>query len=364
MRRVSGFVLAIVSGSLVLASCSVRDEVVSGQEPTAASSPVPTVAGTQQSDPPARRAGRSFTFAAAGDHGARRGMARMLSRLDRSSAEFYLALGDLDYDQTPSDRAWCDYVKERLPRKGPEFPFQLLVGNHEADGGPDGRIGNFAACLPDRMGSSGTYGAQYSFDYPRTDPYARFLMIAPKIRAGGTYYDYGPGTAGRRWLDGQIRAARDAGIGWLVVGLHYPCITTGASHGCDSGKQVMNFLLRRKVDLVLAGHNHIYERSKQLRLKGKTCPKVVPGRFDRDCVVDSGADGSYRKGRGTVQITAGAVRSGKLGVNPKDGDVRFFVRKNGTVTGYMQYTVTPTSLTGRWKGTSGSFKDRFTIKVR
>jgi hypothetical protein len=304
---------------------------------------------------------RSFRFAAAGDHGANRHTAAMLTKLDASRARFYLALGDLDYDQTPTDAAWCRYVKAHLPTKGARFPFELVTGNHEQDGGPDGRIGHFTKCLPDRMSSVGTYGAQYSFTYPRRNPFAAFVMISPQLTVAGHTYRYGPGTADRRWLVRRIDAARAAGIRWVVVGLHYPCISTGASHGCDSGAAVMNLLLRKHVDLVLTGHNHIYERSKQLRLNGTSCRAIRPEHFNAHCVVDGGADGRYRKGRGTVQVTAGAVHGGELGVNPRDGDVPFFVKENGTSTGFMIYALSPTGLHGRWVGTSGSLRDSFDI---
>jgi hypothetical protein len=64
----------------------------------------------------------SFTFAAAGDHGANATASASLAALDASPASFYLALGDLDYDETASDAAWCDYVHQHLPTKGPDFP--------------------------------------------------------------------------------------------------------------------------------------------------------------------------------------------------------------------------------------------------
>lgn len=68
-----------------------------------------------------------FTFAAAGDLGASSANAS-LTGLDHSGVAFYLALGDLDYDQTPTDEAWCDYVKQRLPTLGRRFHSNWLRG--------------------------------------------------------------------------------------------------------------------------------------------------------------------------------------------------------------------------------------------
>jgi hypothetical protein len=306
---------------------------------------------------------RSYTFAAAGDHGATSYTTEFLRRLDRSAARFYLALGDLDYDQTPTDRAWCRYVKRHLPRKGDRFPFEVEVGNHEEDGGPDGRIRHFTRCLPDRMDSNGTYGAQYAFTFPRRNPFAKVITIAPNLRVDGHTYRYTSGTAGRRWLVRQIDSARDRGIRWVIVGGHYPCLTTGVTHGCDSGTAVLNLLVRKRVDLMLFGHNHVYERSKQLRL-GRTCPRLSPRRVDRGCIRDSGADGRYVKGRGTVQITAGAVAGREQGLDRGDPSEPYFTVLDGRSTGYVEYTVTPRSLAGRFVNTSGPLQDSFTIVAR
>lgn len=302
----------------------------------------------------------SYAFAVAGDHGAGPHTTAFLDSLDSSDARFYLGLGDLDYDQTPTDRAWCRYVHSHLDTLGSGFPFEVLVGNHEQDGGPDGRIDHFASCLPDRMNAKGRYGAQYSFTFPSSNPFAKMIAIAPNLTVDGHTYRYTKGRADRRWLVRQIDSARDAGIRWVIVGAHYPCLTTGATHGCDSGAAVMNLLVRKRVDLMLFGHNHIYERSKQLRL-GSDCPSLSPSRVDADCIRDSGADDSYVKGRGTVQVTVGSVGGIEQGLNPNDPSVPYFAVRDGQSTGYMSFTVTPTSLSGRFVNTSGPAQDSFKI---
>ena len=61
---------------------------------------------------------------------------------------FHLALGDFSYGQL-SESAWCDFVKARV---GAAFPFELVAGNHDADGSGDGHIDHFRVCLPHRLG--------------------------------------------------------------------------------------------------------------------------------------------------------------------------------------------------------------------
>ncbi len=45
--------------------------------------------------------------------------------------------------------------------------------------------------------------------------------------------------------------------------MHKPCLSLG-EYACDIGADLTNLLLSKKVDLVLSGHEHIYQRSKQL----------------------------------------------------------------------------------------------------
>ncbi len=306
---------------------------------------------------------RSFTFAAAGDHGADRLTSRALTRLDASRARFYLALGDLSYGQR-TDSGWCRYVHRHLSHKGSRFPFELLVGNHEEQGGPDGHITAMARCLPDRLhadtGTRGRYAAQYAFSFPRRNPYARFIMIAPGMRVAGRSYRYRSGSPDRAWVSQQIDRARRHGIRWVIVGMHYPCLSTG-QHGCTPNADAMNLLVRKRVDLVLTAHNHVYERSRQLRFT-RTCRALHPGHYDRGCVSDTGADHQYRQGRGVVQITAGTIGGTEQGLRRGDPDAGFFARTNGTTTGFERYRVTPFSISGSFVRTSGRFSDWFTIR--
>lgn len=312
--------------------------------------------------------GRAFAFAAAGDHGANANSAAALLRLDRSNAEFYLALGDLDYDETPTDRAWCDYVHDRLPSKGNQFPFEVVVGNHEQDGGPDGRIGRHARCLPDRLdsthGPQSRYGAEYAFTYPRTNPFAKVILVAPNLTVDGELYTYERGSPHRQWLLRQIEGARSNGIRWVIVGMHYPCITTGRAHDCDSGTGILNLLVRHRVDLVLAGHNHIYERSKQLRLNRIDCRWIHEGRFDRDCVVAGWRDGVYRAGVGTVLVTAGSFGGREQGADLGDSERGYFAKVDGDALGFVHYVVRPGRIHGRFLSTADSAADSFDIVHR
>ena len=301
----------------------------------------------------------TFTFAAAGDLGASSANAS-LTALDRSGVAFYLALGDLDYDQTLTDEAWCDYVKQRLPTLGPSFPFELVSGSHEYQGGPNGYIMNHAACLPDRLGSTGLYGAQYYFDYPASSPLMRVIMISPDLLIENYNYTYSVGSPEYKWLISAIGGARNAGTPWIAVGMHKVCISTGVKP-CEIGTDLMNLLVSKHVDLVLQGHDHNYQRGKQLALNGATCPSVPAGTFDADCVVDDGSDNSYAKGAGTVFLISGSFGLCCYSVDPTDVEAGYFARVGATSKGFTKYTVGPGHITAQFVKSTGDLTDSFSI---
>ena len=219
-----------------------------------------------QSTPP------SFTFTAGGDFGGNSSSSATLDMIAHSGSAFHLAIGDLSYSEITPESAWCSYVQSHV---GSTFPVELVSGNHE-DGvdGQDGLIDTFAQCLPDRLGAVGTYGKEYYFDYPAASPQARFIMISPGLDfTNGGLYSYAAGTAHYNWVANTIDSARAAGIKWVVVGMHYPCLSMGIAP-CSTGNDIMNLLISKKVDLILQAHDHNYQRSKQLALNGSTCPAI------------------------------------------------------------------------------------------
>ena len=115
-------------------------------------------------------------------------------------------------------------MTQHLPTLGPKFPFQLLVGSHEDQDGQDGYILNHAACLPDRLGSTGTYGVHYYFDYPASSPLMRVIMIPPNMRVENVLYNYTPAA---HTMLGSLRQSIAPGLR-AYLGLPLAC-TTSAS---------------------------------------------------------------------------------------------------------------------------------------
>src|SRR5579884_1008175 len=306
-----------------------------------ASSPTPTIT--------------SFSFTAAGDYAQTGYTTANLNYIAHAGVSFHLGLGDFNYTPGASPDAWASYVKGNLP---PNFPFEIVPGNEDV-----AYVPNFIADLPDHIGNiSGIYGQEYSFDYPPDNPLARFIMITPGPILPG--YGYSAGTAHYNWVAQQIDGARSAGIPWVIVGMHEFCTAMG-NLPCTIGSDLENLLISKKVDLVLQGHSHAYQASKQLALNGGSCAGLTPNIYNSACVVSSST--SMTKGAGTVFIitgTGGECPLVSLGANdPEAGYFRTWMAGNSNPTwGVSRFTITATQITGQFIGVSGAgFSDSYTI---
>jgi hypothetical protein len=308
--------------------------------------------------------GARLTVAAAGDIGMERPGVSTLATMARSRPDVYLGLGDFSYAGPESADDFCELVHSKI---GTEAPFEIVSGNHEEDTGEDDRVDNFAACLPDRLDAVGEYARQYYFDVGHL---ARFIMISPDLTIDGDHYYYGPDDGGGdnpqlAWLKATIDDARAAQIEWIVVGMHKNCISVGKYY-CDVYQDLFSALIASRVDLVLSGHDHTYQRSHQIAPPRTGCREVVVDQFDRDCLV---ADGdAYRKGGGSVFVVSGAGGAELYPVRASDPEAGYFAAAMGANTrgnrhGFALLTISPRRLGVRFVGsTPGSFADRFQIE--
>jgi PKD repeat protein len=297
-------------------------------------------------------------FTAAGDYAASTNAQAVLTKIGEINPDLNLALGDLSYGVTGTEQSWCDLVTQRV---GAGFPFELVAGNHESNG-INGNINDFAACLPNQLpGVVGTYGRQWYVDVPKQDPLVRFVMISPALTFPNGTDQYTVGSPRYAWTAAAIDGARTASIPWVVVGMHKPCLSVG-QYGCDPGADLLNLLISKRVDLVLSGHEHLYQRTKQLAL-GSGCTSVVPGVVDADCIVDGDAD--LVKGAGTVFATVGTGGIAQRPVFPDDTEAPYFAAASGLDTatwGVLDVQATATTLAATFQRASGgTFTDTFTI---
>ncbi len=250
-----------------------------------------------------------------------------------------------------SEQTWCETFKD-------EFDNIILVtGNHESGEIPgDGNINSYVQYCPFSLGAlSGTYGKEFFFDYPSLDPIARFVLASPAINMaidGTGTWKYSRGDPHYNFVESAISRAQGANIPWIIVGMHKNCITSG-THPCEISTDLWNLLVEKRVDLVLKGHDHNYQRSKQL-----AC--WPPKTYESACVVNDTCQ--HMKGQGTVLVIQGTWGAPLIPINSTDPEYGYFSRTQGSTYGFVKYTVSENRIDARFVATSGdTFDDSFTI---
>jgi hypothetical protein len=302
----------------------------------------------------------SFSFGAAGDFDFGAAFKATAAAVKAQSPDFLIALGDLGYDTT--EKKWCDHWKKTVQYNR----LMLIAGNHDSGEDPAGNINTYVNLCP-RLGIDlkGDYGKQYYFDYPADKPLARFILVVPGL--GGKYLgldtNYDKGHPGYDFTAAAIDDARAKGIPWVFVAMHKNYISMLEKHNEiseDVGNTFMTMLLNKKVDVILQGHEHGYERSKQLTTAPQKCPVLVPKTFKQECVVDS--DDVLVQGAGTVIHVIGTGGQTLRSLNLQDSEAKYFAKSDKTTYGFGKFTVTPTSVSFEFQPSfGGKLKDSYTI---
>uniref|UniRef100_K3WND8 Purple acid phosphatase n=1 Tax=Globisporangium ultimum (strain ATCC 200006 / CBS 805.95 / DAOM BR144) TaxID=431595 RepID=K3WND8_GLOUD len=166
-----------------------------------------------------------------------------------------------------------------------QVPYMVVVGNHEAEchspscvlsSAKKDQLGNYTAFntrfkMPSTE-SHGTKNMWYSFDYAS----AHFTTISSETDYVGApsnaYAGRKNGNFGNQmaWLEADLKKADANRVAapWLIVGMHRPLYTicTSSKAGASTGealpvqKAFEELFIKYKVDLVVSGHVHGYER--------------------------------------------------------------------------------------------------------
>jgi len=183
-----------------------------------------------------------FRFAIVGDTGTGgSGEYQVAEKLTESVKEFpfgvVLMLGDNIYGgETPSDfRKKFEKPYQGLLAAGVKF--YATLGNHDE---PPRQIDY----KPFNMG-----GKRYYSFKPKAD--IRFFSL------DSNYMD----PEQLEWLEKELKAS---GSDWKIVFFHHPIYSSGEKHGSnlELRKVLEPVMIRNGVDVVLAGHEHFYERIK------------------------------------------------------------------------------------------------------
>lgn len=296
----------------------------------------------------------AFSFGAAGDFGYTSSTQATFGTAAAAGLDFFLALGDTTYGFA-NESSWCGEFKSHVPH------VLVEAGNHDTgeSGGAD--LNALLAACPYDLAEplTGRYGREWFFDYPGSAPLARFIFSGcgtTFVVDNETKWTCGAGGAHYNFVSGAIDGARGAGIPWVIVATHKNCITA-ATKTCEIGAAFFDMLLDRRVDLVLQGHDHVYERSKQL-----VC--ATPGQYRPECVRDEGADGHYIKGNGSVIVVQGTGGMEPYPYNASDTEAPYFADAFAGTFGIVKYTVNETSIRAEFlRSAGGSDGDSFVIEA-
>ncbi|GAA0486935.1 metallophosphoesterase family protein [Streptomyces olivaceiscleroticus] len=246
-----------------------------------------------------------FVFTAFGDQGVSYDALANDQLILGQNPSFHLHAGDICYadpdgqgseEDTYDARVWDQFLAQ-TETVAKSVPWMVTTGNHDMEAwySPDGYGGQLARwSLPENGPDPKHAPGVYSFTYGNVGVVALDANDVSYEITANTGYTNGKQT---RWLDrrlGELRGRSD--IDFLVVFFHHCAFSTTVSHASDGGVRDAWLPLFEKhgVDLVINGHNHIYERTDAI--KGTDVSRKVP------------VGGSVDSAReGIVYVTAGGA---------------------------------------------------------
>ena len=207
-----------------------------------------------------------FTFTAFGDQGVTYDAVNTENLVMAQNPAFHLVAGDICYAEAHGSglitdafdpRVWDAYLNQIAPAAS-VIPWQIGVGNHEMEPwySPDGYGGMFA---------------RFAFPEPQTAYYSFRYGNVAVINLDGNDLTYEmpanrgyTGGAQTAWLAQQLAAYRNTkGVDFIVVYFHHAAFSTSSANGSEGGvrEQWVPLFDKYGVDLVINGHNHVYERT-------------------------------------------------------------------------------------------------------
>ncbi len=254
-----------------------------------------------------------FTFVALGDHGTSEASRKNVERMVKDNPAFGLVLGDLSY-ANGKQPIWDEWFRliEPFTRL---FPLMCALGNHENEGRHLNDEANRYSAYLTRLAHPAPE-TWYRFDYAG----ARFVSFNSD--------DY-QNPEQLKWFEQTLKEARgDETVRWLIVFQHHPLYSSNVRRLNNVGliNTVRKMLDDHKVDLVLAGHNHNYERTYPLR-------DINPTTTEKS---------KYRRGEGVIFVTSGGGGKSLYDFVP---EMPAFTAYREKVYHYLRVKVSATALT-------------------
>ena len=224
---------------------------------------------------------------------------------------FHLVNGDLCYANlsTVPVRTWSDWMNNNS-RSARFRPWMPTAGNHENEALGAHGFGAYQTyfTVPDNGASPDLNGMWYSFRAGSVKVIALNNDDVCLQDAGDEYVHGYSGGAQKAWLESELESARrDRSIDWIVICMHQVAMSTAMAppfNGADLGirQEWMPLFDQYGVDLVVAGHEHHYER--ELPVRGTTGTEPADAPAGRRC---RGRRSTRRKGTQHMIIGGGGT---------------------------------------------------------
>jgi acid phosphatase type 7 len=278
------------------------------------------------------------------------------------------------------DNAYCCGTDEQYQKQVFDFygsnilgntAFFPVPGNHEYYETPtaqtDREINYFDVISVPTKGEMGGIAsnskAYYSYNYGNI----HFISLDSYGFDEGKYRFYEPASPQYQWLIKDLAINKSL---WTIIYFHHPPYTK-RSHDSNAEEELrltreglVPVFDKYKVDLVLNGHSHVYERSFLIKAHighsetfdaSKHMVQMANGRYDKN----AGSKPFINKNEGTIYCVVGSA--GRLDWN---GDtqahpVSFY--SNVSMGGSLLLTIDNNHLDGRWVCADGIIRDNFSV---
>ncbi len=222
-------------------------------------------------------AAEPFRFTAFGDQGSHHDTSvQMTQVIAKLQPAFHLVAGDLAYATSAGGAtaptaaefhptAWDRYLAN-ITTAAATVPWAPVAGSHEIEPLGDDTYAGFITRFPQRVDASSGSPVVRSFVYGNV----AFVQLdgndVSEQERGNAGYTHGAQT---RWLAATLERLRDStpGVDFIVVICNCCAYSSNSRHGSDGGvRETWGPLFDRyKVDLVISGHVHAYERTHPIR---------------------------------------------------------------------------------------------------
>lgn len=290
----------------------------------------------------------------------------LLNYVGNKKPDAWIWLGDNAYNNGKDDeyqKNVFDFYQEDFLRNTACYP---SPGNHDYAGKNDSSLPPYFQIftLPTKGEAGGVPSgteSYYSVDYGNVH---LISLNTEEKHPDGTFLYDGKG-AQMEWLEKDLQANK---LPWVIAYFHKPPYTKG-SHDSDYEKDLM--LMRQnvtpifekyKVDIVIAGHSHVYERTHAIRnhtglnrtydaQQHLVESKVATNKY----VVD-------KSGQGVVYVVCGS--GGKVGGQKAEYPLKSSIYSNNKEGGSMIFDIKDKYLEAKWIASNGEVLDQFSIQKK